>query len=371
MIKLKNTPEQAEIIRAIGSKKLDVSGPASQAFAGAIGKVIGEVIDQAGTASLIYSEGTTFAEDESPSYPLDFLYNEDAGYISIWSQEIAGGLPSSEVASAGELKISTYKLHSATNFLKKYARKSDFNILSKAVNRMLQEVLIKVERMAWAPVLRALGEALTKINGVPTDHIITSTTQNRLQVDDFSRLLTLAKRLGNSFAGGTPVNAFSKGITDLFMSAEMKEQIRGFSYQPMNTVGVPNSDESTALGLPDSIRERIFNNAGMESIFDINVTDINELGLGQKYNILFGNYAPAGIAAGGANFNTSTDEVLVGVDVTKDACIRAVGIDEEGSKFSVDVDNQWTVRDDRAGYYGSLSEGRIILDARALAAIIV
>ena len=63
MIKLKNTPEQVELVKAIGSRDPAVSRPAAEAYAAAIGPVIKEVLLQAGTASLIYKD-YEFNEDD-------------------------------------------------------------------------------------------------------------------------------------------------------------------------------------------------------------------------------------------------------------------------------------------------------------------
>ncbi len=371
MIKLKNTPEQIELVKAIGSKDPAVSRPAAEAFAAAIGPVIAQVLEQAGTASLIFVD-QPYQEDDSPSYPLDLWYNEADGYVTVWTQTIAGGLPSSEIAGVADLKFSTYRLDSAVNFLKKYARKHNLNVLSKTVERMLNEVLIKQERQAWAVLLRACGEATTKVNGVATGHTIAATTAGLVQLDDFNRLMTRNRRINSSYAGGTALVPYSKGITDVFMSPEMKEQIRGFSYQPMNTRGVPNSDESTVLGLPDRVREEIYRSAGADEIFGVNITEMNEFGKTFKYNVLFGNYAVAGIGPAGANFSTTTNEIVFGMDLTRDAAVRAVATDgDTGSTFVSSVDDQFRIRDDRQGFFGQLEEGRLLLDARSITSLIV
>ena len=72
-LKLKNTPEQVELIKALGSKDHTVSAEAASAFAAFIGPVISKVIATAGTASLIFSD-VEYDEDDSPSYPLDLYY---------------------------------------------------------------------------------------------------------------------------------------------------------------------------------------------------------------------------------------------------------------------------------------------------------
>ena len=158
-LKLKNTPEQVELIKAMGSKNQLVAREAAEAFAAFLGPVVQKVLQQAATAGAIYTDAP-FNQDEGASYPLDLYYNEtETGYISVWSQSMAGGLPTSQVEGVAELKLSTYRLDSAVSWMKKYARKSRLDIVSKALERMAQEILIKQERNAWAVIMKALGEA--------------------------------------------------------------------------------------------------------------------------------------------------------------------------------------------------------------------
>ena len=145
--KFKNTPEQVELIKAMGSKRPEVSREATEAFAAFIGPVIQQVLSQADTASAVYSD-VVYDEDDNPSYPLDLFYEQRNAdnYVTVFQQNIAGGLPSSQVAGANELKVATYKLDAAVSFLKKYARRGRLDVVSKAVERMAQEVLVKQER---------------------------------------------------------------------------------------------------------------------------------------------------------------------------------------------------------------------------------
>jgi hypothetical protein len=122
-IKLKNTPEQIELIKAMGSKNPSVAREATEAVAAFLGPVIKEVLNTAGTASRIYRD-VEFDEDSDPSIPLDLFYNEGAGYVTVWSQHMAGGLPTSQIEGVKELKFGTYRIDSAVSFNKKYARKS-------------------------------------------------------------------------------------------------------------------------------------------------------------------------------------------------------------------------------------------------------
>ena len=377
-IKLKNTPEQVELIKALGSKNRLVAAEASEAFAAFLGPVIQRVILQAGTASQIYTDAP-FDENDSPSYPLDLYYQElNNGYVSVWSQTLAGGLPSAQDVSAiQELKIATYRLDSAVSINKRYARQARLDIIAKLVERMSQEVLIKQERNAWAVMLKALGEAsTTPSGGAALKHYIAAGVAGQFKLDDLNKLMTRVKRINESWAGGTASDPYSTGLTDLYVSPEIKEKIRAFAYNPLNTVGgirtVTSSGASeSAIALPDGMREEIYRNAGMQEIYGVNIIELIELGLSKKYNILFDSYISESSTLGTA-FDPSTYQILVGVDNTKGALIRAVATSAEtGSQFNVQPDDQFLQRTDKAGFYGSLEEGRICIDARALSGIIV
>jgi len=388
-LKLKNTPEQVELIKAMGSKNQLVAREASEAFAAFLGPVIQRVLQQAATAGAIYTDAP-FNQDEGASYPLDLYYNEtNDGYVSTWSQSVAGGLPTSQDVSAiQELKIATYRLDSAVSITKKYARQARLDVVSKLVERMSQEVLLKQETNAWAVALNALANASTSsvtassvgITGLKAgSHVISAASESTFQLADLNKLMTLNKRINQSWAGGTPDAAYSNGITDLYVSPEIKEQIRAFAYQPMNTRAGSTgsgSDTSTSIALPDSIRTDVFNQAGMQEIYGVNIVELNELGIGQKYNTLFdefdsGNIGPNG-TSGAHAFSAAADEILVGVDNSKGAFVRAIAQDSDtGDTFTTQPDDQFTQRNERIGFYGSLEEGRVCIDSRAIVGLTV
>ena len=392
-LKLKNTPEQVELIKAMGSKNSIVSREASEAFAAFLGPVIQKVLQQAATAGAIYTDAP-FNQDEGASYPLDLYYNENnQGYVSVLSQNVAGGLPTSQDVSAiQELKIATYRLDTAVSITKKYARQARLDVVSKLIERMSQEVLLKQERNAWAVALKALATASTSsvtaasvgITSLAAgSHIVPAVKSDEFKLADLNKLMTVNKRINSSWADGTPDAAYSAGITDMYVSPEIKEQIRAFAYQPMNTrAGVndgTNYDSSVAL--PDNIRTDIFNAAGMQEIYGVNIVELNEFGLSQKYNDLFHDFVGTSTAVGptsaaahaAANLTgTANEEVLVGVDNSKGAFVRAISVDADtGDTFTTAPDDQFTQRNERIGFYGSLEEGRVCIDARAIIGLVV
>ena len=102
-LKLKNTPEQVELIKAMGSKDPAVAREASEAFAAFLGPVVRQVLMQANTSAGIYTDAP-YDEDDNPSYPLDLYYNEGANVVQVWSQSMAGGLPTSHISGLEEIE---------------------------------------------------------------------------------------------------------------------------------------------------------------------------------------------------------------------------------------------------------------------------
>jgi len=399
-LQLKNTPEQVELIKAMGSRNQTVSREAQEAFAAFIGPVIQKVLQVAGTASAIYSDAP-FNQDDSASYPLDLYYNENnTGYISVWSQHVAGGLPTStDVSAIEEMKIATYRLDSALSYFKRYARQARLDIVSKALERMAQEVLIKQERNAWAVILRALAEATTSTSTAPVKeldgdggHIMPGWHKGAFQLHDLNRLMTLNRRINEAWAGGTPEAAYSNGVTDLYVSPEIKEQVRSFAYNPLNTKAASTDPAPTAAGvgaipLPDGMRADIYRSAGMQEIYGVNIVELLELGNGKKYNTLFNEFVTnfnynnvAGHVGAGTTPGTPIawtaaadgHEVAVGIDNSRGAFIRAVSVvSETGATFDAVPDDQFVQRSEKIGFYGSLEEGRVCLDGRAVQGITI
>ena len=366
-LKLKNTPEQIELVKAMGSRDTTVAREAVEAFAAFIGPVVSKVLMQAGTASAIYSD-LPYDEDDNPSIPLDLWHNAGQDYVTVWTQNVAGGLPTSTVEGFSEMKVSTYRLDSAVSFLKRYARRGRLDVVSKAVERMANEVLVKQERNAWAVVLKALAEA-NSTTAVATGnaagkHLVTS--GSGFDLNALNSLMVLIKRLNTSWAGGSTADTY--GLTDIFVSPEVKAQLRSFSWNPMSDNSAPAGKQA----LPDGVREDIYRAAGVQSLFGVTIHELVELGKGRKYNTLFGNiYNSGSTSTNGPTFGAN-NEIVIGFDLTKDAFVRPVARNaDSGSTFSALPDDQFVTRSEKIGFYGSLEEGRVALDGRAVSGIII
>jgi hypothetical protein len=367
-IQFDKNPEQVELIKALASDNKTVAMEAQEAFAAFISNVVQQVLLQAGTASMIYRD-IEFDEDDSPSIPLDLYYGLNEGHINVWSQTVGGGLPTNFVQGTQEMKINTYRLDSAISMDKRYVRRARLDVVAAGLERMANEILVKQERNAWAVILKLLAEASTG----GKSHVIRSNTAGTFQLDDMNKLWTLVRRLNSAYTGGTPQALQSRGLTDIFVSPEIKEQIRGFAYNPMNT----RSGGTTSAGnvaLPDSVREEIYRAAGTQEIFGVTIHEMLELGEGRKYNDLFDTFSSATYTQGSNSgaFASATDDLIVGIDASRNAFLRPVAIQSESrGQVKVLPDDQFLARSQKVGFYSFVEEGRVAVDARAAVGLVV
>jgi len=353
-ITLKRTDEQVELVKAMASRNRDVAYEAQQALAEFIGPVLAEVVNQAPTLSNLFTT-FQFNEMDSPSIPLDLYYDVTApDYVKVYSTTVPGGLPTNTVTpTVSEMKFNTYRLDSAVDFDKRYAAKSRMDVIGKTFTRVAQEILLRQEETSANLILGSLADAETNGQG----HTI-SATGSSLILDDFNKLLTLAKRINTAWTGSAPEGGRIKGITDLIMSPEMVQGLRSMAYNPINTKGTKNDIPAT-----DEMRNAIYNNGGIPEFYGISIMEINELGK-------VGSEKQKFVNTWNALSSNSDDDLVIGLDRSRESLFRAVALDAEtGSEMNLQADDQYSVRQQKIGYYGSMEEGRMVLDNRVLTGI--
>jgi hypothetical protein len=372
-ITLKNTPEQVELIKAMASRNRDVAYEAQTALAEFIGPVLAEVINNAPALSNLFTT-LQYNADDNPSIPLDLYFDvSDEDYVQVYSQSRAGGLPTSEVLpTSSELKIATYSLDSAVSFDRRYAAKSRMDVVAKTMTRVAQEILLKQNKISANVVMKALANAET--NGFK--HVQSSAAADRFVLADLNSMITRSKRIVTSFVGGTPDARQGRGVTDIVCSPEIVEELRAIAYNPINTKEGDGTAVTANNGLrtADIIAEEAYRAAGAPSFYGINVIELNEFGTSQSFNTIFDTEAGSTNYGGHITntFASADDEVIVGIDRSRESLVRPVAVDaENGGEFNLIADDQYSIRQNKIGYFGSLEEGRIVLDDRALVGIIV
>ena len=362
-ITLKRTDEQIELVKAMASRNRDVAYEAQAALAEFIGPVLAEVINQAPTLSNMFS-AFSFNADSNPSLPLDLYYDINADdYIKVYSTTVPGGLPTNQVLpTASEMKFTTYRLDSAISFDRRYAAQSRLDVVGKSFTRIAQEVLLKQEATSANLILGSLADAKTN----DKDHVKAQASSGLgFTLADFNELITLAKRINTAWTGGTPEGAV-KGITDLIVSPEVMQDLRAMAYNPVNT----NSNGTDDIAAPEAYRSSVFTNGGVPELYGIGLMELNELGPNRKFTRVFEQFAGTGSTT--AQGFSGGNDLVIGLDRTRESLIRAVATDaESGSEFTLSADDQYSVRQQKIGYYGSLEEGRMVIDNRVLTGIII
>ena len=350
-ITLKRTEEQVELIKAMASRNRDVAYEAQAALAQFIGPVLAEVINNAPVLSNLFRP-LQYNADDNPSLPLDLYYDITAeDYITVYSQSMPGGLPTNQVApTATELKVATYTLDSAVSFDRRYAAKSRLDVVGKTFTRVAQEILLKQEKTSANVVLGTLADNTS-------NNLLTAAQAGNFVLADLNSLLTRSKRLHSSWSGGTP-DGRHDGISTLVISPEVVEQMRAMAYNPINVTSGPASS-NWGVTATDEIRSKLFNSTGeMPSFFGVDIMEVWQLGAGRQFTDIF-----SGLAGG--TF-TGTDLALA-LNTNRDSLLRVIAVDSEsGSEFTLMADDQYSIRQQKIGYYGSLEEGRVVLDKRVI-----
>jgi len=348
-ITLKNTDEQVELVKAMASRNRDVAYEAQAALAEFMGPVLAEVINQAPVLSNLFSS-FSFNADSNPSLPLDLYYDINADdYIKVYSTSVPGGLPTNQVLpTASELKFTTYRLDSAVSFDRRYALQSRLDVVGKSMTRVAQEVLLKQQSTSANLILGSLADAETNGEAHVMDQADASLG---FTLADFNKLVTKAKRINTAWTGGTP-EASTKGITDLLVSPETMEDLRAMAYNPVNTSTGPAAGAGTGLvAAPESFRSGVFTNGGVPELYGIGLMEMNELGRSRKFSKLFQQFQTASTVTGKVGFGVN-DDLVIGIDRSRESLIRAN-------------------RQQKLGWFGSVEEGRMVVDNRVLTGVVV
>lgn len=382
-IKLKNSPEQVELVKKLGSNNAIEAQAAMTALASFMQPVVQKVLDQAATTSAIF-EDAPYAEDSYPSIPLDLYYNIDAGYVTTWSQNVAGGMPTSMIDTPiKEMIPHVYGIDSAVSFLKKHVKAGRLDVVSAALNRMTQEVLVRQERNRWAVILKALAEA-NALNGRSVaagtsgaiQHVVRTSGTSALVMKDLTNLGVRLDRIHTSFANGTPDLGQAKGITDLYLSPEVMATIKEFSFEPLRTDSSASTANST--NLPASVREGLFQAGGIPVFYSMRLNKMVEFGLSKKYNDLFDVFAGSTSylkidGTSGTTFTSSSQQIIVGIDnsASPKGFIRPVSTDAGGSTIQIMNDDSFLTRSDKMGMYARVVEGATCVNSRTLVGLLL
>ncbi len=312
----------------------------------------------------------TFVDGEIPTDKFDLWEDNTEGVIEVWSPFKQGGLASNLLWGSEEYRVFTQRFESAVHLERAWVRASKYGRVEDAIDKMVIEIANKKDFMLAATMVSVLAQ-VRDANG--DTHLTEVVTPGTIGFRDFSKMKTRTARTKKSF-----YNALVRtGATKFLVSPEIMEQIRSFAFEPANTRGIPNSDESTALGLPDAMRMALFAAGDVIEMGGMTFIQTNALGIGTAINNIFdAAYVPSG---DDPTFDGSTQELIIALDPTMNSFVQYIGDYEYGGdsnsrgNIMVEVDDQWHLNrtDDKFGWYAWTQVGALCHDARAIYGIIV
>ena len=324
------TPEFLDLLRRSGSSDKTVAMAAQREVAKALetplrkGVLFGDIVTN------IY-EAMPLEPGASPEFPLDLLAPGTEMEHVAYTNPGNGRIPERHV-EGDYVMINTYGITSSIDFLLKYAREANWNVVARAMQVLESSFTKKMNDDGWHTILAAC-----------VDRNILVYDADAAAGQFTKRLVSLMKTVMRRNGGGNSVTANSR-LTDLYLSPEAVEDIRNW--------GVDQLDEQSRR----DIYVAADNGPAITRVFGVNLVDIFELGDGQEYQTYFTSDL-------GGSLQSSDVELVVGLDrSSNDSFVMTV-------KSEVEVWEDETLhRHQRQGYYGWAELGFAVLDNRRVLA---
>ena len=319
------SPELTDLLVRSGSTNREVALPANREFAKALelplrkGLLSGDILDG-------IFEPVQLAPGAAPEFPLDFLSPGTERDFVAYTIPNHGYVPERHVES-DYVMVPTYDVGSSIDYLLKYARDARWDVVGRAMEVLEGSFVKKMNDDGWHTLLAA---------GVDRNIVVFDSDAASNQFT--KRLVSLLKTVMRRNGGGNSASNNRGMLTDLYVSPEAMEDIRSW--------GVDQVDEVT--------RREIYTAAdgSLNRIFGVNLHDLDELGVGQEYQLFY-----SGVLLG--TMPGGDSEVVVGLDLSKrDSFIMPV-------REQVQIYEDETLhRQKRAGFYGWAEIGYAVLDNR-------
>ena len=319
------TPELSELLKRSGSAQREVALAANAEFAKALELPLRQGILSGDILNGIF-EPIRLDQSATPEFPLDFLAPGTEKDFVAYTIPNHGYIPERHV-EGDYVMVPTYDVGASIDYLLKYARDARWDVVVRAMEVLEASFVKKMNDDGWHTLLAA---------GVDRNIVVYDSDANASQFT--KRLVSLMKTVMRRNGGGNSTSANRGMLTDLYVSPEAMEDIRNW--------GIDQVDEVT--------RREIYTAADgtLNRVFGVNLHDIDELGVGQEYQ-LFYTSTLGGTLPGGDT------EVVVGLDLRKNDSF-VMPIRQEVQIF----EDETLHRQKRAGFYGWAELGFAVLDNR-------
>ena len=329
-IKQRPSEEFITLLKRSGSSDKAIAIEAQREIAKALETPLREGVLFGDIVTNIY-EAMPLEPGASPEFPLDLLAPGTEGDHIAYTNPGNGRIPERHV-EGDYVMINTYGISSSIDFLLKYAREANWNVVGRAMQVLEASFVKKINDDGWHTLLAAA-----------VDRNILVFDADAAAGQFTKRLVSLMKTVMRRNGGGNSVTAPGR-LSDLYLSPEAFEDIRNW--------GVDQLDEVS--------RREIYvaNDDGpaLTRVFGVNLHDVFEFGDGQEYQKYFTSDLSGSLAS-------SDVELVIGLDqAANDSFVMPV-------KKQVEIyEDEGLHRHQRQGYYGWAEIGFGVLDNRRVLA---
>ena len=277
-------------------------------------EIVNENIERESVANSIFTNVIYYSGNEAPEIPIENYFSILEGSIRIWANAYFGGIQYNELCGWDTFRFRPFRLEGKGIWKNSEATVDNF---IQAAADLIKEINTQSQSKAFSVVAEALNSAETQ----GRSHIIPPFEKGKFEISDINRLKILHKRI--NLSANLP-----KRVNDLFVSHEVLEEIRKWSYSATPT---PSFE---GVSLPTEVLESVFKSGIDNSIWDMMVHEVPE-----------GLFDP---------------NLIFATDNSSGSFVRAMRKEDGVVFFS-------TYREsDVSGFEGSTEESWVIGDSRAL-----
>jgi hypothetical protein len=329
-VKDRPSPEFIELLKRSGDSDKSIAIQAQREIAKALelplrkGVVYGDIVGG-------IFEAMPLEPGATPEFPLDLLApGTEIDHVA-FTNPGNGRIPERHV-EGDYVMINTYGITSSIDFLLKYAREANWNVVARAMQVLESSFVKKINDDGWHTLLAA---------AVDRNILVYDGDAGAGQFT--KRVVSLMKTVMRRNGGGNSVTAPGR-LTDLYLSPEAIEDIRNWGIDQLDEVSRREVYVAADDGGP------------LTRVFGVNLHDVFEFGASQEYQSYFTSDLGGSLATGDV-------ELVIGIDQgTNDSFVMPV-------KKDVEIfEDEALHRHQRQGYYGWAELGFGVLDNRRIIA---
>lgn len=305
-----------------------VAAKAQRAIAAALQTPLRSAVLAGDLISGIFNK-ESYNNKTSVEYPIDLIRPGSEGDFVAYTMPDHGAIPMRRV-EGDRITVTTYRIANSIDAQARILRDANWNMLGR---------MMEVLEYGFIQKLNDDGFATLISSGVSRNALVYDADAAAGQFTP--RLVSLMKTFIRRNGGGNSSSTNRGKLTDLYVSPECLDDVRSWT---LNLV-------------PDAVRTSVFyakdGSSDILDIYGVKLHDLDELGVGQKYQLYYTSTLAKSLAA-------SDTELVIGLDLSQ----RKSFVMPVGQELEITDDSARTHRQGLVSYYGSMEVGFGALDNR-------